>query len=124
MSIVIDRQTIGVQRQNLIDSFLKGIPVLPRQSVDQIVIDPHDSLPPQLFGRLPGHVKRLNPVDRFLNSPVGILYAQRCPVAPHLTQGPDMLRRTLPGRSEEHTSELQSRGQLVCRLLLEKKKKS
>src|SRR5207253_10856807 len=27
---------------------------------------------------------------------------------------------TLP-RSEEHTSELQSRGQLVCRLLLEKK---
>src|SRR5690625_1496411 len=35
--------------------------------------------------------------------------------------------RTLPGtnhflRSEEHTSELQSRGHLVCRLLLEKKK--
>src|SRR5690625_6166780 len=31
----------------------------------------------------------------------------------------------LPGepRSEEHTSELQSRGHLVCRLLLEKKKK-
>src|SRR5690625_1889498 len=27
----------------------------------------------------------------------------------------------LPGRSEEHTSELQSRGHLVCRLLLEKK---
>src|SRR5690625_4928038 len=29
---------------------------------------------------------------------------------------------TVPGRSEEHTSELQSRGHLVCRLLLEKKK--
>src|SRR5690625_5443024 len=28
----------------------------------------------------------------------------------------------LLARSEEHTSELQSRGQLVCRLLLEKKK--
>src|SRR3712207_7332362 len=28
------------------------------------------------------------------------------------------------GRSEEHTSELQSRQYLVCRLLLEKKKKS
>src|SRR5690625_6587408 len=27
------------------------------------------------------------------------------------------------GRSEEHTSELQSRGHLVCRLLLEKKKR-
>src|SRR5207253_4860717 len=29
---------------------------------------------------------------------------------------------TYAGRSEEHTSELQSRGHLVCRLLLEKKK--
>src|SRR5690625_6569879 len=29
----------------------------------------------------------------------------------------------LDRRSEEHTSELQSRGHLVCRLLLEKKKK-
>src|SRR2546421_12203608 len=28
------------------------------------------------------------------------------------------------GRSEEHTSELQSRSDLVCRLLLEKKKRS
>src|SRR5690625_6321850 len=31
------------------------------------------------------------------------------------------LRRRLAGSSEEHTSELQSRGRLVCRLLLEKK---
>src|SRR5699024_12122439 len=31
-------------------------------------------------------------------------------------------RRTRPRRSEEHTSELQSRFDLVCRLLLEKKK--
>src|SRR6266508_5600109 len=30
---------------------------------------------------------------------------------------------TIDPRSEEHTSELQSRGHLVCRLLLEKKKK-
>src|SRR3712207_8723738 len=30
-------------------------------------------------------------------------------------------KRPLPGRSEEHTSELQSRQYLVCRLLLEKK---
>src|SRR2546429_1164905 len=33
-------------------------------------------------------------------------------------------RRTLFFRSEEHTSELQSRLHLVCRLLLEKKKKT
>src|SRR2546422_7635641 len=32
-------------------------------------------------------------------------------------------RRFVRGRSEEHTSELQSRLHLVCRLLLEKKKK-
>src|SRR5207253_10142311 len=31
--------------------------------------------------------------------------------------------RSFALRSEEHTSELQSRGHLVCRLLLEKKKK-
>src|SRR5690606_41082433 len=31
-------------------------------------------------------------------------------------------RRAAAGRSEEHTSELQSRENLVCRLLLEKKK--
>src|SRR2546421_5035912 len=33
------------------------------------------------------------------------------------------LRPGAGGRSEEHTSELQSRSDLVCRLLLEKKKK-
>src|SRR5205809_6037015 len=32
-------------------------------------------------------------------------------------------RQDAPARSEEHTSELQSRLHLVCRLLLEKKKK-
>src|SRR5947209_17246937 len=45
--------------------------------------------------------------------------------------GPDRVARRraggrdarLPNRSEEHTSELQSRQYLVCRLLLEKKKK-
>src|SRR5690606_41954079 len=33
-------------------------------------------------------------------------------------------RQPKPSRSEEHTSELQSRENLVCRLLLEKKKKT
>src|SRR5690625_5014489 len=35
----------------------------------------------------------------------------------------DVALETRSTRSEEHTSELQSRGHLVCRLLLEKKKK-
>src|SRR5207253_10589657 len=33
------------------------------------------------------------------------------------------IKKEKMSRSEEHTSELQSRGHLVCRLLLEKKKK-
>src|SRR5207253_3733917 len=41
--------------------------------------------------------------------------AQRTPIAAQLTTPSQW------GRSEEHTSELQSRGHLVCRLLLEKK---
>src|SRR3712207_8655019 len=35
----------------------------------------------------------------------------------------ERVKRALAARSEEHTSELQSRQYLVCRLLLEKKKK-
>src|SRR2546430_4702174 len=42
------------------------------------------------------------------------------PVAPPDQPRPDPRRRR---RSEEHTSELQSQSNLVCRLLLEKKKK-
>src|SRR2546427_8774850 len=43
---------------------------------------------------------------------------------PHLfaVDRPDQLAHHRTGRSEEHTSELQSQSNLVCRLLLEKKK--
>src|SRR2546430_12235447 len=49
-----------------------------------------------------------------------------CLVAPaqslsKLFEGPGVYRR-ISNRSEEHTSELQSQSNLVCRLLLEKKK--
>src|SRR5690606_40237207 len=40
-----------------------------------------------------------------------------------LNQRAEDLMMSAPSRSEEHTSELQSRENLVCRLLLEKKKK-
>src|SRR2546425_4563542 len=39
-------------------------------------------------------------------------------------QGTHHRRPVVPPRSEEHTSELQSLAYLVCRLLLEKKKKT
>src|SRR2546425_4912559 len=44
-----------------------------------------------------------------------LVWRRRHPPLPHFSQ---------PDRSEEHTSELQSLAYLVCRLLLEKKKKS
>src|SRR5690625_5437321 len=40
------------------------------------------------------------------------------------TRPSSRLRRRSSTRSEEHTSELQSRGHLVCRLLLEKKRRT
>src|SRR3712207_7586185 len=40
------------------------------------------------------------------------------------SSAPEAGRVVEPDRSEEHTSELQSRQYLVCRLLLEKKKKT
>src|SRR5215510_16461142 len=46
------------------------------------------------------------------------------PPARVLRPPPGPRRRQWAVRSEEHTSELQSRGQLVCRLLLEKKKQT
>src|SRR5256886_6437840 len=41
----------------------------------------------------------------------------------HFVDNPITKTGHLPNRSEEHTSELQSQSNLVCRLLLEKKKK-
>src|SRR3712207_7867449 len=54
-----------------------------------------------------------------------IVAQERVPILPGDTEK-QLLARLHPGehklRSEEHTSELQSRQYLVCRLLLEKKK--
>src|SRR2546427_3035270 len=44
-------------------------------------------------------------------------------VVEHSEVAPEDERREQENRSEEHTSELQSQSNLVCRLLLEKKKK-
>src|SRR3712207_8053556 len=47
---------------------------------------------------------------------------RRAGPAPGPAGGAVLVAEDHPGRSEEHTSELQSRQYLVCRLLLEKKK--
>src|SRR5437773_9053513 len=52
-----------------------------------------------------------------------LLRRQLCAVAEHAGVH-DLRAIEIPRRSEEHTSELQSHHDLVCRLLLEKKKKN
>src|SRR2546430_7469886 len=51
---------------------------------------------------------------------------RRSPKTPlaEIASGGNPLNKSHLGRSEEHTSELQSQSNLVCRLLLEKKKKT
>src|SRR5688572_32142629 len=55
----------------------------------------------------------------------GLAYNPQCCASPHFQI--DVVRSShrafVAKRSEEHTSELQSQSNLVCRLLLEKKKK-
>src|SRR5690606_41269609 len=60
--------------------------------------------------RMPGAPRRASP------RPVGTVCDPEASATPRS-------RAAAPPRSEEHTSELQSRENLVCRLLLEKKKK-
>src|SRR5437879_7589955 len=57
--------------------------------------------------------------------PYTTLFRSRNHVPPQPVAAPETeAAARLPGRSEEHTSELQSPMYLVCRLLLEKKKKT
>src|SRR2546427_9325104 len=52
-----------------------------------------------------------------------VLIAQRAEPAQEMGGTAQLRELAYFGRSEEHTSELQSQSNLVCRLLLEKKKK-
>src|SRR3712207_6881329 len=63
------------------------------------------------------HVRRLGRENRWTHDTLPMLNKQ-------LSRPPEQLQLapTDRSRSEEHTSELQSRQYLVCRLLLEKKK--
>src|SRR5205809_6114379 len=74
--------------------------------------------------------RSLDSIDNDLGSggPVVLPDAVGSAAHPHLLigsgkEGRIYLTQSTSGRSEEHTSELQSRLHLVCRLLLEKKKK-
>src|SRR5439155_22450412 len=92
-----------------------------------------DAAPPQIFtlslhDALP--ISSLQPGDRRVERPRTDRAVERAHVVEQQGHGAravverdeDEPRRRREPRSEEHTSELQSRGHLVCRLLLEKKK--
>src|SRR5690625_6429510 len=69
-----------------------------------------------------------NIMDRWMNKPEKITIEGPAQTAEGIEQyvieiRDSMRSEAIARRSEEHTSELQSRGHLVCRLLLEKKKK-
>src|SRR3712207_8994672 len=64
---------------------------------------------------------RANPASRYRTQDVRTQTIQRPRRSPRHGRDRNPTRST---RSEEHTSELQSRQYLVCRLLLEKKKKT
>src|SRR5690625_5681542 len=65
------------------------------------------------------------PQLRMRDLPMFVGYQDRTAEAHnHAKTGLASITRVWETRSEEHTSELQSRGHLVCRLLLEKKKKN
>src|SRR3712207_8610515 len=78
---------------------------------------------------LPGAVSRASPASargfKALLLPVqtGALLGVPCEPSVRWPVRAERLALLITGRSEEHTSELQSRQYLVCRLLLEKKKK-
>src|SRR2546430_7276982 len=62
-------------------------------------------------------------LPRWISSTSSIATANRACAAAAAASLPTA-STSLTGRSEEHTSELQSQSNLVCRLLLEKKKQS
>src|SRR2546426_5956785 len=70
-------------------------------------------LPPNAVSPLPSYVRRVEPAV------VGLRVKARADAPSSQRLG---ARRATMARSEEHTSELQSPCNLVCRLLLEKKK--
>src|SRR5688572_32520730 len=67
------------------------------------------------FDRNTTHV----PLDGSIQSDVPVKPV--CPKEPYGKRSPRFRENALATRSEEHTSELQSQSNLVCRLLLEKK---
>src|SRR5690625_7021405 len=98
--------------------YIDAVGITPEQmaQIDELGQRYYVQVVPQL--NMPGHMATVLPShpEYQLRNQDGTLDPQ----ALDLTNE-DAVEWALSIRSEEHTSELQSRGQLVCRLLLEKK---
>src|SRR3712207_8434575 len=68
------------------------------------------------------HVLELDPHRARASLPIFSMMAAASSSGVRQRPSPSLVASRKVGRSEEHTSELQSRQYLVCRLLLEKKK--
>src|SRR5690606_41696609 len=82
----------------------------------------HDALPILRHARSV-RVEGAHRRHQFCQLFIGLFNFIRVGTVTGITQHPQRYVEHLAHRSEEHTSELQSRENLVCRLLLEKKKK-
>src|SRR5690625_6010279 len=85
-------------------------------SVDEVTLEDDFTIDPKKLYNAPGGVIFPNP-----NAPTS-LYLELEAIEDILKNNPNNIV-IVDERSEEHTSELHSRGHLVCRLLLEKKNK-
>src|SRR3712207_8596709 len=87
----------------------------------------HDALPISGFDGWEREAHELRGQGRLVGTGVGY-FLEKSGLGPYEEAAVEVdptgsVRVLTGGRSEEHTSELQSRQYLVCRLLLEKKKK-
>src|SRR5690606_41176777 len=98
------------------------IPVSGKRAEDDFEVFLHWDLIRVDLGKTPCLLQKVKNDNRYCFGHLGILwkYYSSFHTLYHTTQAFQRMKIVL--RSEEHTSELQSRENLVCRLLLEKKK--
>src|SRR5690606_41221444 len=94
-------------------------PLLPYTTLFRsLPVQPHAAGTLELHG-LAGFVHELRPLDAQLSEQLDRRFPAGATCAPHAGGSLEGLAALRQLRSEEHTSELQSRENLVCRLLLE-----